>query len=99
MRKPMTRAQQRLFQVRKAYDSAHLEINNEYRKRYIQTARELGVALPTSLKEHVAMPAHFHEAMKDHQKACVGAIMLAQEAQRSSARETKPIAQAIRAGR
>jgi hypothetical protein len=91
MRKPMTKAQQRLFQVNKAHDKAHLDTNNEYRRAYIAKCREMGLRLPTSVLEHLAMPLEFHEAMKDHQKACVGGLMLAQQARSSSARETKPV--------
>lgn len=90
MRKPMTKAQQRLFQVNKAHDVAHAGINVEYNKRYLAVAREMGLAIPTSLTGHLNMPVEFHEAMAEHQKACVGSLMLAQEAHRSSARETRP---------
>jgi hypothetical protein len=90
MRKPMTKAQQRLFQVNKAYDTAHAVINVEYNKRYTEVARSMGLPLPTKLSHHLDMPVEFHEAMAEHQRACVGALMLAQEAHRSSARETRP---------
>jgi hypothetical protein len=90
MRKPMTKAQQRLFQVNKAYDKAHLDINNEYRKAYIAKCREMGLKLPMKLADHLKMPPEFHAEMAEHQKACIGGIMLAQEARRSSARETRP---------
>lgn len=84
----MTKAQQRLFQVNKAYDAAHLSTYNEFNKAYIAKAREMGLRLPTSLKEHMAMPVAFHMAMKEASAACVGGLMLAQEARRASTRET-----------
>lgn len=87
MRKPMTKAQARLFQVNKAHDAAHLDINNGYRKLYIETARAMGLALPTSVAGHLAMPEEFHEEMADAQKNAVGGLMLAQEARRSSTRD------------
>jgi hypothetical protein len=90
MRKPMTKAQQRLFQVNKAYDKAHLDVNNEYRRAYLAQCREMGLKVPTSVSGHMQMPLEFHAAMAAHQRACVGGIMLAQEARRSSARETRP---------
>lgn len=89
MRKPMTKAQQRLFQVNKAYDEAHLAINNEYRKRYIETARSMRLPLPETVFDHLRMPPEFHEAMEEHQRACVGSVSLAQEAHRTSTREPR----------
>jgi hypothetical protein len=86
----MTKAQARLFQVNKAYDEAHLAINNEYRKRYIETAKAFKLPLPTTIFEHLNMPPEFHEHMEEHQRTCVGSVLLAQEARRTSTRSSAP---------